>query len=122
MKICPTCRTTYDDDGLNFCLEDGSVLTFASPDTAPTVVMEYARPTNPSPSPTGVPATWDAQHQPAFSMQPKKKSSKTWIWVLGILAILVLVCGGGFVGFFVYVASIANTNSSNVTRVATNNA
>lgn len=26
MKICPTCKKTYDDDGLNFCLEDGATL------------------------------------------------------------------------------------------------
>ena len=27
MKICPRCQTTYADDNLNFCLEDGSTLT-----------------------------------------------------------------------------------------------
>lgn len=26
MKICPTCKKTYDDDGLNFCLADGATL------------------------------------------------------------------------------------------------
>jgi hypothetical protein len=104
MKICPTCRKTYDDDGLNFCLEDGSVLTFANVDAAPTVVMEHPRPTNPTPP------AWTAQNPPAYSMQPKKKSSKTWVWVLAIFATLVLVCGGGFVGFFLYVASVANSN------------
>jgi S-DNA-T family DNA segregation ATPase FtsK/SpoIIIE len=26
MKICPTCKKTYDDDGLNFCLDDGATL------------------------------------------------------------------------------------------------
>jgi hypothetical protein len=104
MKICPTCRKTYDDDGLNFCLEDGSVLTFAPVDAAPTVVMEHPRPTNPAP--TG----WTPQNPAPYSMQPKKKSSKTWVWVLAIFAILVLVCGGGFVGFFLYVASVANSN------------
>ena len=26
MKICPTCKKTYDDEGLNFCLEDGATL------------------------------------------------------------------------------------------------
>lgn len=104
MKICPTCRKTYDDDGLNFCLEDGSVLTFATMDPAPTVVMEHPRPTNPTPG------AWTPQSPPAYSMQPKKKSSRTWVWVLAIFAILVLVCGGGFVGFFLYVASVANSN------------
>ena len=26
MKICPTCKETYTDDGLNFCLADGATL------------------------------------------------------------------------------------------------
>lgn len=123
MKICPTCRKTYDDDGLNFCLEDGSVLTFAPTDAAPTVVMEHPRPTNPTPG------SWTPQNPPAYSMQPKKKSSRTWVWVLAIFAILVLVCGGGLVGFFLYVASVANSNvtankgannSTTTTRTNTN--
>src|SRR6476620_8604845 len=100
MKICPNCRRTYDDDGLNFCLDDGSVLNFASPDAAPTVVMDYPRPTS-SAQPV-VPNTWDSRDQPVHSTSAQKKSSKTWVWVLGILAILVLVCGGGLVAFFLY--------------------
>jgi hypothetical protein len=28
MKHCPTCKKKYDDASLNFCLEDGSTLTF----------------------------------------------------------------------------------------------
>ncbi len=38
-------------------------------------------------------------------MQPKK-SSKAWIWVLGILGVLVLLCGGGGAAFLVYIASL----------------
>lgn len=112
MKICPSCRRTYDDDGLNFCLEDGSVLTLAGNQPAPTVVMEQQRTTSPSPG-TGVRTSWDAQNAGAYSMQPKKKSSKTWLWVVGILGLVIIVCGGGFAGFFIYVASIANTNANN---------
>ena len=125
MKICPNCRRTYDDDGLNFCLEDGSVLTFASPDDERTVVMEYPRPTSPAPS-SALRPTWDAQNQPVHPVQPKKKSSKTWVWVLGIFAILILVCGGGLVGFFLYFASMVDTtpttarNTANSTNTKTN--
>lgn len=117
MKICPNCRRTYDDDGLNFCLDDGTVLTFASPDAAPTVVMDYPRTT--SPAPTAGLTYRDARNQPAYVIPPKKKSSKTWVWVFAILAVLVLVCGGGLVGFFFYIASIADTNA-NIARATTN--
>jgi len=121
MKICPTCRRTYDDDGLNFCLEDGSVLTFTSPDAAPTVVMNQPRTTSPSPG-AGIRTSWDTtQDAGAYSMQPKKKSSKAWLWVLGILGLVVVLCGGGIAGFFIYVASVADSNVRvNSTRVTTN--
>ena len=109
MKICPTCRRTYEDDGLNFCLEDGSVLNLIAPDVAPTVVMEQPRPTNPPPG-RGMRTSWDAQNADAHSMQPKRKSSKAWLWVVGILGLVVILCGGGIAGFFVYVASRSNSN------------
>ena len=125
MKICPTCRRTYEDDGLNFCLEDGSVLTFASNDAAPTVVMDHPRPTNERPGVAPTQAGWNNPNPPAYTMQPKPKSSKAWMWVIGIFALLALVCGGGFVGFFMYIASVANnaniasnkwTNTSNTSN------
>jgi len=110
MKICPTCRRTYDDDGLNFCLEDGSLLTFTSVEAAPTIVMEHARPTSPTQN-QGIRTSWDAQNAPVSNAAPKKKSSKAWVWVLAIFAVLILVCGGGFAGVFFYLASIASDNT-----------
>ena len=55
MKQCPRCRQTYSDDDLNFCLEDGELLTaFAHEpphmryvDDPPTVRFEGSRVTNP---------------------------------------------------------------------------
>jgi hypothetical protein len=104
MKICPSCRKTYADDGLNFCLDDGSVLTLAQ-DTAPeTVMMNPPRFTDPNTAANqGIRTSYG--DQAGYSMQPKK-SSKAWIWVVGILGVLVLLCGGGFVGFVAYVASV----------------
>ena len=109
MKICPSCRRTYTDQDLNFCLEDGSVLTIAGNVPAETMIMGEPRPTQPNPAFGGqqIQSTFD--NQPKYSMQPKK-SSKTWIWVLGIFAILILLCGGGFVGFLAYIGSKANNN------------
>src|SRR5262249_31490139 len=59
--------------------------------------------------------------QPAWNTAPQqyggpaKKSSKAWIWVLLILGVVVLLCGGGLVGLFIYIASQSNSNT-----VATN--
>lgn len=120
MKICPTCRRTYEDEGLNFCLEDGSVLTLVHSDAAPTVVMNHPRTTSPSPYP-GVQTTGGGQDPAQYSIQPPKRSSKAWLWVLGIFAVLILLCGGGFAGFFFYVASITNSNTSvNSTKGSSN--
>jgi hypothetical protein len=123
MKICPRCQKTYTDDNLNFCLDDGVVLQQAGSTEPPaTVFMNQPRPTDPSPRTpitTGQPAT----QQPAWNTAPQqyggpqKKSSKTWIWVLLILGLVVLVCGGGLVGMFAYIATkdsgtVANTTTN----------
>lgn len=117
MKICPTCRKTYQDDGLNFCLDDGSVLTFASPELPETMIMQSPLPTDPgprgdlpqtSPGPFGSPqqgtqSSWE--NNPQFSMQPAAQKSKTWLWLLGIAGLGVLLCGGGgalFIGLAIY--------------------
>jgi hypothetical protein len=107
MKVCPRCQKTYTDENLNFCLEDGSVLTQVSsapPPAADTVLVNQTRMTAP-PNQPGAQGSWGSAPQ-QFSMQPPaKKGSKTWVWVVGILGALVLVCGGGFIGFFAWVAS-----------------
>jgi hypothetical protein len=117
MKICPTCRKTYPDDNLNFCLEDGAVLTLASDEPAPTVMMSQPRPTNPSPSMGSQPGIQSSYgNQPQYSPQPQyqqKKSSKTWLWIVGIFGILLLLCGGLGVGGFLFYASQRDISSNN---------
>jgi hypothetical protein len=108
MKICPTCRKTYQDDNLNFCLEDGAILSVASNEPPPTVMMSQPRPTDPAPS-FGIPPTQQGiqssfGNQGAYA-QPPKKSSKSWLWVVGILGVLLLLCGGGGVVGLILVAS-----------------
>jgi hypothetical protein len=121
MKICPTCRKTYTDANLNFCLEDGSVLTAAPQQTAPdTVFMNQPRPTQPQPQPqppmhSGGQQQWNV---PQHSMQPKR-SSKAWVWVLLILGGIVLMCGGGLVGI-IFLAASQEPNIANIRSEDTN--
>lgn len=77
MKQCPRCRQTYTDDQLNFCLEDGELLTAISHEPPPmryaddapsTIVLDDVRVTNPanwpvSPSPAPI-AQWSAANAP----------------------------------------------------------
>lgn len=124
MKICPRCQTTYADDSLNFCLEDGSTLSqMGSVPPAPTVQMQQPFSTQQAPAATQQTgqAGWNIgqQQQQTYSMQPPKKSSKAWIWVLLILGVLVLLCGGGFAGL-IYLGSLENAKNTNTTTSNTN--
>ncbi|MEO8648490.1 MAG: hypothetical protein ABI539_04925 [Acidobacteriota bacterium] len=110
MKVCPTCRKSYDDDGLNFCLDDGSVLKAAGAGLPETVMMSQPRPTDPNTvAASGLQTSWDAQ--PQYSVQPKK-SSKTWVWILLILGGIVLLCGGGFAGMIAFVSINKDANQN----------
>ncbi|MBK9439310.1 MAG: hypothetical protein IPN51_15290 [Chloracidobacterium sp.] len=124
MKICPRCNKTYTDENLNFCLDDGSVLNQAGGAAMPeTVMMNQVRPTQPNPSMPSQqvqPGGWNTapqqQQQPGqYSMQPKK-SSKTWMWVVGILGLVVLICGGGGIGLLIFVGSQAEIESNTATN------
>src|SRR5262249_31446693 len=106
MKICPRCQRTYTDDNLNFCLDDGVVLQQSGSADPPATVFMNQPPTNPAGSTPSQPNA-----QPAWNTAPQqyggppKKSSKTWIWVLLILGLVVILCGGGFIGLFAYIAT-----------------
>lgn len=103
MKSCPKCQKTYTDENLNFCLEDGTALTAAAAPPAATVVLDQPTMTRVVAAPQTAP-TWNPATQ-ASAATPAPKSSKTWLWVVGILIVLVLGCGGlGGVGF-IYWAS-----------------
>src|SRR4051812_38201305 len=75
MKQCPQCRQTYSDPDLNFCLDDGEMLTafttepptgrYADIEPPPTVLLNQPRvtsPTNwPQPRQSGSPVPWQPQ-------------------------------------------------------------
>ena len=122
MKICPTCRQTYTDDGLNFCLNDGAMLTAVSGQNSPppTVFMtppHQTAPPNSYGSRTNEQVTLDNRAQYAPQSLPQK-SSKTWIWVVGILGLVVLLCGGGMVGLLALagMSDLDNNNSRAVSN------
>lgn len=109
MKICQTCKQTYTDDNLNFCLNDGGVLTNYD-DAPPTVAFNQARTTQPNWQNFEPVTPWQNQPlqtnqssplQPNQSSYPAQYQSPnqtlpTVSLVLGILAILLTCCWGGF--------------------------
>jgi hypothetical protein len=47
MKVCPKCDQTYDDQNLNFCLNDGEMLLETETiDAPPTIMLDSPRQTN----------------------------------------------------------------------------
>lgn len=121
MKICPKCQKTYTDQNLNFCLDDGSVLSqYGGSQSPPTSVGNPSPQLNVQQQPiqtTPAPA-WNNGPQPGAIQN--EKSSKTWIWVMLILGVLVIFCGGGFIGLLAYIGSQENSNGSTNTSIAKN--
>lgn len=106
MKICPSCRQTYTDDDLNFCLTDGSFLTTAERSEPPkTVYMDQSRITNQTnwdQQGYQPPSVWGSQQgmQPQQSGYPMRIGSQnqtlpTISLILGILSVVTLCCWGG---------------------------
>jgi hypothetical protein len=74
MKSCPTCRRTYADDTLAFCLEDGSTLSSESAnvsDLPATLIIPDPRTTNLARPETFRPNPTPAQHQPRAYNAPQ---------------------------------------------------
>lgn len=114
MKQCPRCNHTYSDDQLNFCLEDGELLTAYTSeppparyadDPPPTVMMNDARITNPTnwPAASSPPAKWQPPKphienqlfgSPGFASSPDQ-TLPTIALVLGILSLPLFCCWGG---------------------------
>lgn len=118
MKICPKCNQTYSDASLNFCLNDGSPLSAAN-ESQPTVLVTPPRPTAGNQqfgAPSQAPQ-WNIPNQPAQAPRPK---SKAWIWVLGIVGAVVLLCGGGFAALIALVPDTLEADNSNYSNKTVN--
>lgn len=104
MKTCPLCKQTYNDDDLNFCLNDGSTLVKVNDDPPPTVFMNQARTTNQNWSDYETKNQW--QNQPPannqsygmvgqnqqFAAEGQNQTLAIVSLILGILGILLTFC------------------------------
>ena len=122
MKVCPKCNKKYDDETLNFCLDDGSVLDSAgaeiSEEPPPTVMMPQAPPTTPGDSPGTQPTQQIWETAPRYQ-SPAASGSKTWIWIIGIMGAVVVLCGGGFLGLIAIGSFVDDGDSPPVTKEET---
>lgn len=99
MKRCPVCTRTYTDETQNFCLEDGATLIAASSGTSGFGGSMQSQ--NQS---------WQTQN--LTGVQPRKKSNPL-VWVLGILAVVVVLGGAGLFGLLIVIGILADNNNNN---------
>ena len=108
MKHCPQCRETYADESLNYCLNDGTPLSLGVGPDPRTEILSADSPDRPT-IPIIPQQTYDVPQNAAYApAQAQGKGTRAWIWVLGILGLVVLLCGGGFAGL-IYLGSQSRT-------------
>jgi hypothetical protein len=113
MKHCPKCGRSYSDPSINFCLEDGELLSrlparssqeMEAGDPPPTIMMDSPRVTRETNWQTGGPMqTWQAQspqYQPPaaiFSGYPQTQSNVLPLisLIMGVAAFVFICCHGG---------------------------
>jgi ketosteroid isomerase-like protein len=86
MKLCPTCKKTFVDHNLSFCIDDGTPLvTVDSPSDETTLVR-------PSPSASGPsePPPYQPPRAYAPPGAPPQRKRRVWPWVVAVLAIGLL--------------------------------
>jgi hypothetical protein len=122
MKICPQCNSSYTDDNLQFCLQDGTPLaTYQNQE--PETVIRQITPVNQMR--IDIQQEIPQVQQPQFSQQtyqtPEPKKSNFLLIALGLIFGLFAILGiAGFVGYMFYmntgtteIAKNTNSNSSN---------
>jgi hypothetical protein len=121
VKRCPTCKRVFSDPNLSFCTDDGTPLVKVVDESAEETLLY---PSGSDANPSGGPPTAGDQPQPAYQppgsylppSQPARR--KVWPWVVGILALLLIVVAGLGIAAAVFVPRMlraaANENSSNV--------
>src|SRR5436190_1738077 len=98
MKKCLKCKNVYDDDSLNFCLDDGEWLADLATDEPATAVIPSPNLT--SEDPTRSFRSGDIPKESIRASFPETAGrSKTKLWLIAAVA-AVLVAAGGFFGYF----------------------
>lgn len=124
MKICPICNQTYSDDNLNFCLNDGGILSSQQDNAPPTVRINQTKQTNPNWTGYQPPTyenqqitqnqTWGIQGQNQFAAKGLDQTLPTVSLVLGILSLVLFCCYGGIpMGLAALIVGYLGMNNAN---------
>jgi hypothetical protein len=98
MKQCPTCKNTYTDDSLAFCLSDGTALVSSQTEEVTQQISAVNNPIRVNIAPETSPNAFT----PTFQPQPQPKGGKGWLIGLLVGLFLLVIVGIGGVGALVY--------------------
>jgi hypothetical protein len=118
VKRCPTCNKTFTDPNLSFCIDDGTPLaTIVDPIDEATIVSPSSQSSG-SRNEDSVPAYQPPGTYVPPGTPPGKARRKSWPWVVGILALVLLLFAGlGISAILIYKLlrpserNTANTNT-----------
>ncbi|MDQ5844659.1 MAG: DUF4440 domain-containing protein [Acidobacteriota bacterium] len=103
MKRCPTCNKTFADRNLSFCIDDGTPLVTVDDPADEVTLVSPSSGERGDAKVSGLPAY---QPPPAYTppgTPPGRAKRKAWPWVVGILALLLLVfAGAAIAGILIY--------------------
>lgn len=118
MKRCPTCQSTYTDDSLRFCLQDGSPLVSMGDDPPPTEIMDVRHaPTAraSAPAPTEIIHSRATQSGPPPSAVHAPSPSSPAIKAL-LITLIALVLISAFLGIVLWQRSSSPSTSTENNR------
>ncbi len=109
MKRCPECRRDYYDDSLLYCLDDGTALLEgpASGNEPATAILHDTS----APSEAATKAQIHTTNMPGFVPEAATARKAFPIKLVVLIAVVLLLIGGGFFGFRYFTANAKQINS-----------
>lgn len=105
MKRCPTCNRTFTDRNLTFCIDDGTpLITVDVPDEETVVTPHAGEGGTPRSNPPPVYQPPGSYAPPGTAPGPKRR---VWPWVLGLLALFLLIVVGLVIAAVIVIPRIA---------------
>src|SRR5215468_8658919 len=112
MKYCSTCKKTFSDQNLSYCLDDGTPLVPIGDDVDEvTQVRAEAK------------SDWGAQsYQPPSYVPPGgDQKRRSWPWIVGIVSFLFIVLLGGTAAAVMLLPRLIKESSPIVSNSNANN-
>lgn len=108
MKICPTCKSTYTDETLRFCLQDRTELVSSNTGNYPTQFLpEMETVVRPNPAT----ADWDKGRVTQATVEPEAKRSNTLL-IVALTAVVMSVLFGGIAAVWLLSGSDSSKTGS----------